>query len=79
MFAVNTDNFFVLNDRQARGKKVDIILVRKGADHPAAGNAMVVESPTTRGLVLFRMLVTDEAKAQDLIRTREMASCRSLE
>ncbi|HUT52194.1 MAG TPA: DUF1254 domain-containing protein [bacterium] len=97
MFAANTDNFFVLNDKKARGKKVEIILFRKGADYREGENvtslwlwawmvtrnedyrAEMVESPSTRGLVLFRMLITDESKVQDLIRTQKMASCQSVE
>ncbi len=79
MFAVNTDNFFVLNDQKAGGKKVDIVLVRKGTGYKADSNATVVESPSTRGLVLFRMLITDESKVQELIQTQKTAFCHQVD
>jgi uncharacterized membrane protein len=78
-FASNTDNFFVINDRQIRSNPVGILLVRPGRPYPNPGNALVVVSPTTRGAVLIRMLITDEAKINDLIRIQRQAFCNSLD
>ena len=79
MFAANTDNFFVINDRKLGLKKVDIILVKKGDKFMTNENTMVIESPSTKGVVLFRMLITDENKVDSLITVQRKASCRPLD
>lgn len=62
-FAENSDNFFVINDRQAPNG-VDFVLIRAGDAKPA-GAAMVVESPSTTGIILQRRIApTEERFAQ---------------
>ena len=51
MFAANTDNFFVMNDRKARAPQVDLVLVRAGQEYQSGGNAIIV-IPTRRGVIL---------------------------
>ena len=77
-FASNTDNFFVINDRQVTSNPVEIVLVGPGRSYRKAGNAWVVVAPTARGAVLIRMLIPDEAEVNDLIRIQKRASCDSL-
>ena len=59
-FAANSDNFFVINDREAP-EGVDLVLIRAGDEKPA-GAAMVVESPSTRGIVLQRRVAPTEER-----------------
>ena len=54
LYAANTDNFFVIDDREAR-YGAEITLVRAGRSHPE-GAATVVESPSQRGIALIRRL-----------------------
>ncbi|MGD9966289.1 MAG: DUF1254 domain-containing protein [Hyphomonadaceae bacterium] len=54
LYAANSDNFFVIDDREARAG-AEITLVQRGRTH-ADGAAMVVESPSTRGIALIRRL-----------------------
>ncbi|MGE0740182.1 MAG: DUF1254 domain-containing protein [Hyphomonadaceae bacterium] len=54
LYGANSDNFFVVDDREAR-LGADIIVVRAGRAHPE-GAAMVVESPSDRGVALIRRL-----------------------
>jgi uncharacterized membrane protein len=54
LYAENTDNFFVIDDREAR-YGAEITLIRAGRAHPE-GAAMVVESPSRRGVALIRRL-----------------------
>lgn len=54
LYAANSDNFFVIDDREARGG-AEITLVQRGRAHPE-GAAMVVESPSRRGVALIRRL-----------------------
>lgn len=66
LYAANSDNFFVIDDREAHFG-AEITLVRRGAAHPE-GASMVVESPSTRGIALIRRLAPtpstyDAAKA----------------
>jgi uncharacterized membrane protein len=62
-FAENSDNFFVINDRQAPNG-VDFMLIRAGEPKPA-GAAMVVESPSMTGIILQRRIApTEERFAQ---------------
>jgi uncharacterized membrane protein len=69
-----TDNFFVENDRQAKGGAVDFLIVAQGS-HPIAGGLPVVVSPSTRGLVLFRTLIDDEKNFAALDAARRQAAC----
>ncbi len=79
IFAANTDNFFVINDRQVESKRIEVILVGEGNPRPDARDAITVEAPTDVGAVLFRTLVTDEEKIDDLIEIQKQAKCAPLE
>lgn len=54
LYGDNTDNFFVIDDREAH-YGAEITLVKRGAAHPE-GASMVVESPSTQGIALMRRL-----------------------
>ena len=60
LYAANTDNYFVLDDREAHGG-AEITLVRAGHPHPKDA-ASVVESPTDRGIALVRRLAPSQAE-----------------
>ena len=74
-FAENTDNFFVLNDREIKKNPVEIVLVKKGASFPAEKDVEVVQASTDKGVILFRLLIQDEDKLEDLIRIQKKAKC----
>lgn len=57
LYAGNSDNFFVIDDREAR-YGAEITVVRRGQPHPE-GASMVVESPSARGIALIRRLAPD--------------------
>lgn len=54
LYAENSDNYFVIDDREVRGA-AEIVLVRAGRTPPDTG-ARVVESPSQRGVALIRRL-----------------------
>ncbi len=54
LYAANSDNFFVIDDREAH-HGAEITVVRRGRAHPE-GASMVVESPSERGIALIRRL-----------------------
>lgn len=76
-YQTNTDNFFVLNDRQAKASSVEIVLVGPNMPVPDTADAEVVVAPTAKGIFLLRSLIMDEGKLDDLIKIQKMASCKS--
>ncbi|MEZ5994475.1 MAG: DUF1254 domain-containing protein [Hyphomonadaceae bacterium] len=54
LYAANSDNFYVIDDREAR-RGAAITLIRRGRSHPDDAQT-VVESPSVRGIALIRRL-----------------------
>ena len=75
-FASNTDNFFVVNDRGVKSKLVKILLVGSNTPYPGPGDAQVVISPTNKGVAIFRILIKNEDRLNDLIQVQKQATCR---
>lgn len=71
-FDDDTNNFFVENDRQARGA-VDFVITAPG--HFVDTSLPVVTAPSVRGLVLFRTLINDETRLAEIDRARRGAAC----
>lgn len=61
LYAHNTDNYFVLNDRELPARSFEIVLRRDGNGSPAG--VRTVASPTRTGIALVRMI---QRKADDL-------------
>lgn len=74
MFDANTNNFYALNDRQAKTGTADFLLVGSGRS-AGAGRLPVVTAPTNRGIVLFRTLVHDESHIAEIDAARHYAAC----
>jgi uncharacterized membrane protein len=77
-YQTNTDNFYVLNDRQSKSNPVDIVLVGPDTPVPRVENAIIVVAFTEKGVFLLRSLITDEKKVDDLIKKQKLATCRPL-
>jgi uncharacterized membrane protein len=75
-FQHNSDNFFVVNDRQAPNG-VDLILVRRGDPHPA-GPSQIVESPSRRGIILQRRIAPTQERFDAIHAARINDVCASL-
>jgi len=70
LYAANSDNYFVIDDREARFG-AEITLVRKGRPHPE-GASIVIESPSGRGIALIRRLApTANEYARAVVTARE--------
>jgi uncharacterized membrane protein len=65
MFDANTNNFYALNDQQARTGAANFLLVAPGTSL-VDGRLPVVAAPTNRGIVLFRTLVNDDARMTEI-------------
>lgn len=68
LYSSNSDNFFVVNDRNAPNGYVDLTVV--APRHNAATSTLqnresqVVVSPTHRGMLLMRLLVNDDPEVR---------------
>lgn len=79
LYADNSDNFFVINDRKAAGQPVNLWLVSEGAnptDAKAPPGAQVVVAPSRKGLLLMRVLTGDyEAEKAVVEPARRTLNC----
>jgi uncharacterized membrane protein len=81
LYARNSDNFFHLNDRQAKGDRVELILSDMGdsADLRARyPDAIHVHPASTVGLMLARSLVLDPNDLKAVIEARSSTRCTPL-
>jgi uncharacterized membrane protein len=77
LYADNTDNFFSLNDTKANGQPATIILLGPGQSAPVdTAGTITVNSPSTKGLILFRTLITDDAREAEIDQARRAATCQ---
>jgi uncharacterized membrane protein len=80
-FADNTDNFFAINDSSlvadATGRKFFNVVLRHPdtPETPLPAAATLVESPSTRGIVLFRTLIPGEDQLDGLYRIQAQQRC----
>ena len=81
LYGDNSDNFFVINDRQAGSKPVDLWLVSAGGNLAASAvpaGAQVVVSPSRQGFLLMRVLTGNyEAEKAVVEPARRTLSCSS--
>jgi uncharacterized membrane protein len=74
IFDADTNNFYALNDRQAKSGAADFLLVAPGAQ-PPNDRLPVVTAPTSRGIVLFRTLIDREGRLAEIDAGRRNADC----
>jgi uncharacterized membrane protein len=83
-FAANTDNFFVINDRQLapgpEGRKRFNVVIRSKttAAVPLPPGALLIETPTDRGVLLFRSLIPSTDSLEALYRYQAQQLCNPL-
>lgn len=77
-FATNTDNFFAVNDLDAGGETIDVVLVGPGTERAGLAGLRVIESPSDRGILLVRRVVpnAEAFPAIDAARQRTRAEPR---
>lgn len=77
LYAANSDNFFVRNDRQAQGKPLDLKLV--SSNSALVGQPDTVVAPTDTGVVLMRVLTGNyEAEKAAVEPARRTLQCTPL-
>lgn len=78
-FDENTDNFFVRNDRQSRSRTIEFIVTGPlPSNTPLPPRDEIVLSPTLKGLILFRTLVSDDNDLARVDAVRRQATCETV-
>jgi uncharacterized membrane protein len=76
LYAQDTDNYFVINDRQIKSNPYSLLLVRQGMKYENPTNAQVVLSPNDRGILLVRHVLVSDDKFDDLVKIQKQASIK---
>jgi len=71
-YALNTDNFYVVNDRTAKAKALDLVIVKTNGKYQKIGDEEIVVAPSDKGVVLVRMMVNDRNNKEELARLTEL-------
>ena len=78
-YAHNTDNFYVLNDRDLAGPDYRLVLSENDAEPPENTNPdIVVHSPSKTGIAVQRIFVDSDNRLEELDSQRKSARCRPL-
>lgn len=78
-FAVNSDNFFVVNDTELESQEFRYVLISEEMDKPVGYNdAQIIIAPTKKGAVLQRVFIGEEARAEEIDAQRKTMRCASL-
>ncbi len=72
LFAWNTDNFYVVNDRTSKAREFDFVIVKPGSKYRGSDNEQVVVTPTLKGVMIVRMIVTDRNDKEELARISDV-------
>ena len=75
VFQANSDNIFVMNDRQSPGG-IDIVVAKKGQATPQG--ARVVISPSDKGIILDRRLAPTEEASLKADQARRADVCETI-
>jgi uncharacterized membrane protein len=78
LYAANTDNFFVVNDRQVEGNQLDVVLLGPNAPDPGITGAQVVRAPTRTGIMLLRYFAGDGSRGEEIAKLQQQANCTVL-
>jgi uncharacterized membrane protein len=74
IFQQNSDNFFVINDRQIKANPFKLMLVKRGQKAKASEDTIVVTSPTNKGILLVRHLVVSDDKSAEVTAIQRQAA-----
>jgi uncharacterized membrane protein len=72
-YSLNTDNFFTINDRTVK-ENLSVVLTTK----KSCNAEKCVFSPSTRGIVIFRIFIPDNSMLPELIEYQKTIKCTPL-
>ncbi len=74
-FSMNSDNFFVIDDNQAKSNPIEVVLISKGMTYQdTTGNAYVITAPSTKGILMIGAVVTSQADLPNLTQIQKQAT-----
>ncbi len=74
-FSMNTDNFFVIDDNQAKSNPIEVVLISKGMTyHDTTGEAYVITAPSPQGILMIGAVVTSQADLPNLAQIQKQAT-----
>jgi uncharacterized membrane protein len=77
-YADNSDNFFVMNDREVEGGKFDVILAGPAADDISMEGVRAVRAPSATGILLFRYFAGQGSNAEEIVSRQKQIECTPL-
>lgn len=79
LFAANTDNYFVEDDRERQGA-IDLVVVGPGKEVPPGlpRGVRVVHAPAMRGMAIVRRVIEEKASLPAIEAARRHSSCAPL-
>ncbi len=76
LYAMNTDNFFTVNDSDIQGDTLDLRIVSGALDEtPVTGRPVVVKAPGRRGIALVRFFAGRGERAEAIEAARRTLRC----
>ncbi len=75
IFTPDTENFYVINDKQVQSNNIELILTGTAKKQPSIENAILIESPSNRGVAILRTLIQDEDRIDELVELQKQAKC----
>src|SRR5262249_41685841 len=78
LYAHDTDNFFVKNDRQLDSSKFDLVLVGPRAADPHVDGVPTVRAPSSTGIILFRFFAGEGNEFEKIDSLRREIVCAPL-
>ncbi|MEY4134373.1 MAG: hypothetical protein RL386_723 [Bacteroidota bacterium] len=82
LYGWNTDNYFVLNNKQLQGTNVDLVIAGKHHKYTPLPGEIAVAPPGNKGVVLVRIIVRDRNNSGELSAVstvQKMAYMKTLE
>ena len=76
VFQHNSDNIFVVNDRELPGRDFDIVITKEGSDVSAFPDSLVVESPSDSGVMVIRRFLANPDEMDAIHANQDKMSCR---
>jgi uncharacterized membrane protein len=73
-YANNSDNIFVIDDKQVKSNPVKILLITRDMKYSNPDNAQVVTSPTARGMMLIRQVIPGQDRLDEVASLQKQAS-----
>lgn len=78
-YASNTNNFFVINNRQLTGDRYRFVLIGQNSEVPKGiARSHVIRAPSQKGIALTRLFIPSPRHVEKLMAIEKSSDCQSL-